>query len=79
MSDMKIVLQEDDKAPDARKYFGKAFDKETGGCFKTLMGHCANRDDGYCLYWDLTMPNGVYVLSLEAGDPFFKLSKEVMA
>lgn len=68
----RLLLQEDDCAPDAREFFEQSFPAVAGGLtlaeFK-LQAHCQDFDDGFATYWYL----GRLILSISADDPFLCL------
>lgn len=77
MGEFKVILMEDDRAPDARKHFIEAFNKETGGDFKKLVNCGSTERTDMCLIWDITTTDSNYQLKWCCDDPFYVLSKEV--
>lgn len=67
-----LLLQEDDSAPDARKYFELEFPLHSGGLslerFKA-EARVEDFDDGFATYWHL----GRLILAISADDPFYSL------
>lgn len=73
MDDNKILLQQDDCAPDSLKYFDIRFQQIVGMSRHDFMAVAerSSVDDDYFIEWSY---NG-YVLSINAGDQFFVLSE----
>ena len=73
---MKLVLMEDDKAPDAREVFTKRFDEITGGDFKKLITMGATQQTDMCLNWDITTDDKEFLLTWCCDEPFYVLYEE---
>ena len=72
---MKIILQQDDCAPDALQTFETEFKKITGESrydFVKSSRHCTD-DNGYTSYYF----KDKYRLSISADDPYWKLEESV--
>lgn len=68
----RLLLQQDDCAPDALEFFERDFPAAAGGLtlaeFK-LRARREDFDDGFATYWYL----GRLILSISADDPFYEL------
>jgi hypothetical protein len=67
-----LLLQEDDRAPDAWESFATKFPVHSGGLSVEEVKKVACRedfDDGFATYWHL----GQLTLSISADDPFHSL------
>ena len=73
MADNEIVLQQDNCAPDGLEYFDIRFQQIVGMSRHDFMAIAerSSTDNDYFMEWSY---NG-YVLSINAGDQYFVLSK----
>jgi hypothetical protein len=74
-------LVQDECAPDAMEYFEKEFIEKMGMTVKEFKAKALKIevDDGYGFEWLWTNEGFHYCLSIEAGDPFYKLYKTEIA
>lgn len=67
------ILQEDDAAPDAREYFSIQFEKETG---LKLHNFQFDAEISVRAGTSIYKANREYLLTIDSGDPFYKLYKK---
>ena len=70
---MKIILYQDDCAPDSRQYFEKKFLELLGETMNSFLDTAEHHspDNDYTNYYR----KGNYELSISADDPYWKLCK----
>jgi len=76
MNNYKLILSEDDSAPDARIYFSEHFKEETGIGLWTFM-QISTRTDPDEMTMQYTLRN--YLLEHSGDDPYYKLYESPLA
>lgn len=75
------LLVQDDAAPDGLQYFESKFKQLMNCTLKEFKAKALKEDDedGYCTEWVWENEGFQYRVSIEAGDPWYKLYKTEIA